>query len=539
MKKWEKILAIVVAVCLVIGAVVGVLYFRGSPVSNHLILNADGSYGGSLDVELYGEGAPKNGEYNVKRSAYYTVNSDYYNMTSTEERVVVPQFASYQQTMQDSSGLACLLMVLNYAGQDVQNTYTEEALVKRYEQVNGTTVYGNGTTAQGIIDLVKDLNLGYTATNVGYKIGSSSSTDQMKEMFTSCIKDGKFVLVRYQSPVGYGWKVVIGYDDLGNVKNNVTEEESDSFGDDVVIFAEPYDAADHSQDGYATERAKDFIVWWRNMEVDGTLKERYSYVVIDPNIDVNIEYQPVDETVKQKLYDIHLPLNPDGTYGGTRDASQYGTITSGRGWWNHTDSNYYKINDFYNMGSKGTRTLLKNYTVLQQTMHSSCGICAVGSVLKYYGSEESYYDLELSYLNKYESTTYDHVNGSGSTVINHHLTLQEMGYKTEYNSTVKGYMPPYDTFEKYTQFIRTNLENGKPIVVSTNLGSGHYLTVIGFDDMGTDFIYDDVVITADSCDYWDGYQDGYNVFSAYKFFTQHANSRFNKLQAYIVFDPKD
>ena len=539
MKKWQKILAIALAVCLVIGAGSTVLLLKNNGVTNHLILNADGSFGGSLNEELYGVGAPKNGEYNVKKSDYYTVNSDYYNMSSTEERVIIPKFSSYQQTMQDSSGLACLLMVLNYAGQDVKETYTELELVKRYEQVNNTTVYGNGTTAEGLINLVNDLNLGYTAVNEGYDVGTTSGTTQMKNMFTECIKDGKFVFVRYQSPVGYGWKLVIGYDDLGNVTDVLTEEEKDSFGDDVIIFAEPYDAADHLQDGYATERAKDFIVWWRNMELNGKLNEKFSYLVVDPNIDVNIEYKPVDTDIKQKLYDIHLPLNPDGTYGGTRDESLYGTITSGRGWWNHTNSNYYKINDFYNMGSSGTRTMLKNYTVLQQTMHSSCGICAVGSVLKYYGVEESYYDLELSYLNKYESTTFDHVNGSGSTMINHYLTLMEMGYESEYNSTVKGYTPPQDTYEKYMQFIRENLQNDKPFVVSTNLGSGHFLTVIGIDDMGTDFIYDDVLITADSCDYWDGYQDGYNVFSAYKFYTQHTNSKYNKLQAYIVIEKKD
>ena len=77
------------------------------------------------------------------------------------------------------------------------------------------------------------------------------------------------------------------------------------------------------------------------------------------------------------------------------------------------------------------------------------------------------------------------------------------------------------------------------MVVSTNLGSGHFLTVIGFDDMGTDYIYDDVFITADSCDYWDGYQDGYNVFSAYKVYTQHTNSSGSRLQAHNVIYDKE
>lgn len=539
MKMWQKITAIAVAVCLVLG-IVALFVFRDPAPKTNLILNADGSFGGSLDAEKYGEGAPKNGKYNVKNSDYYTVNSDYYNMTSTEERVVVPHFASYQQTMKDSSGLACLLMILNYAGEDVKEKYTELELLKKYEEVNNTTVYGNGTTEEGLMALVDSLGLGYTTDNTCMPITSNNSSTQkiMVNTFTQAIKDGKFVMVRYQAPNDYGWKVVIGYDTLGNVKSTLDETESDTFKEDVIIFADPFDGADHCQDGYTTERAADFIGWWRSMEPDGMVNETFSYVVIDPNIDVTIDYQPVDETVKQKLYDIHLPLNPDGTYGGTRDASLYGTISSGNGWWNHTESNYYKINDYYNMGSKGSRVLLPNYTILQQTMASSCGICAVSSILKYYGEEESYYDLELSYLNTYEEATFSRVKGKGSGVVGHHLALQEWGYDSEYTQSYKLADPAFPTYEAYMTYLRTNLEAGRPIAVSTFLGSGHFITVIGLDDMGTDYIYDDVIITADPCDYWDGYQDGYVSYNANKFYRQHTNSKQKQLYNTIVVHKK-
>ena len=511
-----------------------------------LILNKGGSYGGSLNKSLYGEGAPLNGQYDVKNSDYYTVNNDYYNMTSTEERVIIPHFKSYQQTMQDSSGLACLLMILNYMGQDTQNTYTEEALVKKYEEVNGAKVYGKGTTEEGLVKLVEALGLGYTATNTVFKFsGSGESTRQKdtKKFFTDAIKEGKFILVRYQSPVGHGWKLIVGYDTLGNVWNTAEQKEQDAFGDDVIIFAEPYDGADHYQDGFTTERMQDFYAWWKDMSASGkvTADSKWSYVLIDPNLDLSLDYQPVDETVKQTLYELHLPRNPNGGYGGTRNYKLYGSITSGNGKWNHTESNYYKINDFYNMGSEGSRVLLKNYTVLQQTMHSSCGICAVTSVLKYYGGiEESYYDMELSYLETYlevnELTT---ITNKGTGVTGNAATLTEMGYTAEYSYANAGSLPKYATYEEYAQFVRDNLKAGRPIVVSTYLGSGHYLTVIGYDDMGTDYIYDDVIITADSCDYWDGYQDGYNVFSAYKFYRQHTNSSHKYLQSLLVIYKKE
>ena len=53
---------------------------------------------------------------------------------------------------------------------------------------------------------------------------------------------------------------------------------------------------------------------------------------------------------------------------------------------------------------------------------------------------------------------------------------------------------------------------------------GHGVTLIGMDDMGTEYTYDDVVFIADSGDTWDNYMDGYNVISAQMFYRQwHGN----------------
>ncbi len=52
---------------------------------------------------------------------------------------------------------------------------------------------------------------------------------------------------------------------------------------------------------------------------------------------------------------------------------------------------------------------------------------------------------------------------------------------------------------------------------------GHWVVVIGFDDMGTDYIYDDVFIISDSNDYWDHYHDGYNTYPATQFYRFHFN----------------
>lgn len=506
----------------------------------HLILNADGSYGGTLFDAKYGTGAPLNGEYDIKNSEYYMTDNDFYNMPSDAYRTLIPHFSSYQQTMADTSGIACLMMVLNYLGEDVHTKYSELALLEKYEDVNKTTVFGKGTTPKQMIALIESLGLNISAAREGIEISDSlakaEKQTRTKEFLQGCLADGKFVLVRYNAPNGFGWKVVIGYDTQGNVTDINTEKQYDYFGDDVIIFADPFDCYDHKQDGYSIIRAQEFLVWWRNINASGSMSSKYSYIVIDPNISIDHKRENVDEAVKQMLFDLHLPRNPDGSYGGTRDKALYGTVTSGNGYINHTNRSYYKINDFYNMGSVGTRMLLSGYTVLQQTMSSSCAICAVNSVLKYYGTEsESHYDLELSYLNLYESLNPEiPVKGNGSSARGHDKTLESMGYIAFFNSSAVGSGKKFLTYEEYISFLLYNLQNGRPICCGTYLGSGHYMTVIGYDDMGTDFIYDDVIITANSSDCRDGYQDGYNIYPAMQFFAQHTNSSISSMQNMIV-----
>ena len=55
----------------------------------YLVLNNDGTYGGSYNEALYGKGAPLNGEYDVLDSDYY-YHGDYYNMKSSDQRKIFP-----------------------------------------------------------------------------------------------------------------------------------------------------------------------------------------------------------------------------------------------------------------------------------------------------------------------------------------------------------------------------------------------------------------------------------------------------------------
>lgn len=211
----------------------------------YFILNEDGSYGGSYNQFEYGKGAPYNGEHDVENSEYF-ITDDYYNLPSTEERTLIPHFSPYQQTMQDSSGIACLLMVLNYMGYDVKNEYSEINLVKEYEKVNNRKIYERGTSPDGLKKLVDSLDLGWEISTDSLTVASKANC---RISFETALSEGKFIFVRWQAPRDFGWKVLIGYDDMGDVLSDTTKQMRDYVNDDVIILAEPYDGSDHIQDG--------------------------------------------------------------------------------------------------------------------------------------------------------------------------------------------------------------------------------------------------------------------------------------------------
>ena len=469
-------------------------------------------------------------------------------MSSTSERKIFPKFSPYQQTMQDSSGLASLVAIFNYLGKDV-NEYNELKLVEEYEKINNTTVYGNGTTPAGLVLLINSLNLGITASNTEYDTSTLKTTDGtdftgVQKWLETCIADGKFVLLRWQSPNGYGWKTVIGFDNKGKVPYSYSPKSMmETEGDDYVIFAEPNDNYDHFQDGYTAHRASNVVRFWFNATNDGVITNKFEYVVIDPNINVNFTEGTIDKTIPaQPLTQIYLPLNAEGTcagvpYGSTRDGKLYGYIVSGGGMWNRTDLPYTKITDFYNMGSEGSRILLKNYTVLQQTMSSSCGVCAVNSVLSYYGHEGAPFDLELEYTNAYDNHPgFSDVVRGGTSNGYHKMVLKDWGYDSHHYRTElgTGNKPVFANYDSFISFVKYNLLNDRPIVVLASPKGGHFITIIGYDDMGTDYIYDDVVIISDSADYWDGYQDGYNVHNANQFYRQFYNGSGTCMQQCLI-----
>ncbi|MGI6781648.1 MAG: hypothetical protein ACOX56_02280 [Acholeplasmataceae bacterium] len=499
------------------------------------ILDAQGNFGGTINRTKYGYGAPLNGESDISDSIYYPDN-DFYNMKSSDRRIIFNKFQTYQQTMKDSGGIATALMILNHQEEDVYNQYTEVNLVELYEQINETEIYGNGTTALGIEKLFKEL--GYHATSGIYQDIAGTVTEKIANFIrwiSIQLNAGRYVMVRFQDAHEFGWHVIIGIDSMGSDESTIYDK--------TLIMADPYDVIDHRQDGYFIQPAQRFFRWWLNVSKSGATTDEFDCVVVYPKFPPTFVKEEDDQTVTREIPERHLILNADGSFGGTRDAAKWGAISLGNGESDRLFTTYHNFLDYYNFTNTESRIILPNYQAFQQTMASSCGICSVLSVLNYY-KEDVYNTYDEVYLvQKYEeinnTTIYNRGVGSAG--------LKKLVESFGYTATARSYSQAnyvdensmiFSTYDSFLSFVIENLSKGTPIPISWRPRGGHWVTIIGIDTMGTDNIYDDVIILADSNDIWDHYQDGYNTLPATLFYRQWYNGSFTYNQQHVVFDKK-
>lgn len=72
--------------------------------------------------------------------------------------------------------------------------------------------------------------------------------------------------------MGGHWRVIIGYDTMG----------TQTIADDVLIFADTYDVADHNQDGYSIENGENFFWTWFDYQVLPENERKQPFVVAYP-----------------------------------------------------------------------------------------------------------------------------------------------------------------------------------------------------------------------------------------------------------------
>ena len=196
-------------------------------------------YPENLDTTSDGASAAP-AEINHDDSIYFP-KIDFENLPSTDDRIILKNFPTYQQTTEYTCGPAAGLTVLYYYG---EKNFDEMSLVKEMK----TQPYPIGTNTKDMANFFE---------KIGWEVDSSlkhesfAEYDEFKNFVWENLKNDTPILVENVEWGGH-WRVIIGYDTLGTAETL----------DDVLIMADSYDTSDHHQDGYAINNGWRFFSMW-------------------------------------------------------------------------------------------------------------------------------------------------------------------------------------------------------------------------------------------------------------------------------------
>lgn len=215
---------IIYIVCLLIGLIIiaGLFFYKTAK---------------SVD---FGGAASAPQEINHKQSAYFKT-PDFFNLISDKNLTILSNYPTYQQTTEYSCGPAAALTVLKYYN---HKNSTEKYLIK--EMGTSSQI---GTNVKGIAGYFRTIGWN-VKQNQGDK-NTFNTYEQFADFIIQQLNQGHPILVE-NAVWGGHWRVIIGYDTIG----------TNSTLDDVLIFADPYDTADHNQDGYTIGNGQEFFWAW-------------------------------------------------------------------------------------------------------------------------------------------------------------------------------------------------------------------------------------------------------------------------------------
>jgi hypothetical protein len=516
-------------------------------------------YGERLINEYGLEGAVTDSTPSIMDSKYWQI-PDFYNATSSENLTILTNFKTTQQTNGWTCGPSSALMVLEWY--DMRGDLNEMDLValRQKDQPGATSL-------QQMINIFEGLE-----KNMGQKWDLYSTFDaeidwddgaypyatyegervNLFDLVPQILKEGKPIIVGWNDWGGH-YQVIIGYDTMG----------TETTADDVLVLADPYDTTDHHQDGYLIQSAERLIWDWS--------------AGWDPDFDYGIFLVATPEGVDGKelvmgtgikndmrnsgrFTDIHMIPYGEGLAAAILELDSAEPYATDYPNWFGADglsgpassdvfrtgdykySPYYKNVDVYNLKSTATRTMLEQYKSIQQATEYTCGVTSMLTVLEWFGKRGGLNEIDLANLR-------NKTDGLPGTTIEEMLAVIEQlpgdwDVKSSYD-IVEGDSYFECGIEVDGEYIDLGdmipyyLEKGIPIMVMWHEWGGHYQTIIGYDNMGTEGTCDDVILLMDSYDTTDHNQDGYVVESFERLIYDWGNSYDEDVDwaAFVVMSP--
>lgn len=190
----------------------------------------------------------------------------------------------------------------------------------------------------------------------------------------------------------------------------------------------------------------------------------------------------------------------------------------------HADSIYFTHPDFYNMKSNETLTIISNYSPTIQTTEWSCGPSAAHGILNHLGITD-YNEMSIAAAMGFSNRgtavgeLYDFfVSVEGVNVFDTSYIASPTAEQLEDGEIIPKWSVDSLYDGTFVAFIKDNIENNRLMLVEWVDWDGHWQTIIGYDDMGTESVGDDILIFADPYDTSDHWQDGYYIYPLERFF---------------------
>lgn len=207
------------------------------------------------------------------------------------------------------------------------------------------------------------------------------------------------------------------------------------------------------------------------------------------------------------------------------------------------NSPYFFAPDYFSGGITKTLRILKGFETYQQTSERSCGAACMIMIVKHLGGDtlsEDALDKEMD-IRYYDDPREDGSYGASTAALV--AAFQKRGYKVVNSAdTANEQCYSFGAEDEFAKYLADTLAQGAPTMVESLDWGGHWMVIIGYDDMGTQTLLDDVLVFADPYDTTDHYQDGYLTANFEKFYCEWFDACVMRadesIQQYITVYPK-
>ncbi len=173
---------------------------------------------------------------------------------------------------------------------------------------------------------------------------------------------------------------------------------------------------------------------------------------------------------------------------------------------------YYTGIDFDSLESGSNLSIIPLKSVRQQVTNYSCGAVAAMTVMSHYGIPVNNTDADEIRISHEIFGNVSEKTGLNPEQVAAWLSRQGMNTTWGTGGSRK--------------MLRDNLKNGIPTMVEWMDWGGHWVVVTGYDTRGTETVWDDVIIFADSVDSHDDRIDGVTYFNYGEFEAMWFDARY-------------